>query len=220
MDRLTPCRSAKSIKLLSAERAVTSLTKPSGVPTEQSFPAEYWSFPILRNKQAIGSVVTFFDITERIRIQENLHRNEEQFRQLAENIDEVFLVYTTDPVRMSYLSPAYERIWGRPRQDVYDRPLAWIEAIHPEDLERARANYAEAMRGNPTDHEYRIERPDGSIRWIRIRAFPLFDERGNFYRLVGLAEDTTRWKTVQAEMEKAIALAEHANRAKASSWQT
>ncbi|MGB8476164.1 MAG: response regulator [Candidatus Acidiferrum sp.] len=179
-----------------------------------SFPIEYWSYPILKGNKLIGAVVTFIDITKRLAALESLRRSEEQFRQLADNIEEVFFICTTDPFRVTYLSPAYEKIWGRPCEDVYANPAAWTDAVLPEDRERMLSSFMGSTRGVPMDDEYRIARPDGSLRWLRTRAFPLLDDRGNYYRLVGLSEDTTRWKTVQAELEGAKNLSENANRAK------
>ena len=75
---------------------------------------------------------------ERLRSERALRDNEQRFRQLAENIREVF--WMTDPSKnqMLYVSPAYEKIWGRSCASLYENPTAWLEAIHPEDRERVR----------------------------------------------------------------------------------
>jgi PAS domain S-box-containing protein len=154
------------------------------------------------------------DITERKRAQERLEESEESFRQLAENIREVFFISTPEPVQVTYLSPAYDEIWGRPRQAVMDSPIAWIEPVHAEDRERAFKVFAQAQRGVATDMEYRIIRPDGSYRWIRNRTFPVCNAAGKFYRVVGIAEDITERKQVEVATHKAMKAAEEANRAK------
>jgi diguanylate cyclase (GGDEF)-like protein/PAS domain S-box-containing protein len=131
------------------------------------------------------------DITERKETQEALAKSEQRFRQLAENIKEVF--WLTDPSKneMLYISPAYEEIWGRSCQDLYALPRTWLDAIHPEDRQRVlEAAIAKQARGD-YDEEYRIVRPDGSIRWIRDRAFPVSDSEGRAYRIAGVAEDIT-----------------------------
>jgi PAS domain S-box-containing protein len=153
------------------------------------------------------------NITARKQAEEALRVSEEQFRQLAENIHEVFFIATAAPVRVTYLSPAYDEIWGSSRQHVYDRADAWIDSVHPDDRERVLGAFLQ-QQGTATETEYRIVRPDGAIRWIRNRTFPVFDARGNFSRTVGIAEDTSERKRVQAELLSAKEVAEAANHAK------
>src|SRR5439155_6358521 len=150
---------------------------------------------------------------KRKRSDDALHASEEQFRQLAENIHEVFFI--GEPERgLAYLSPAYEEVWGRPRQEVYERANAWIDTIYPDDRDRAVSLFTRAYRGEQAGAEYRIMRPDGSIRFIRARAFPVLDAEGRFCRLVGIAEDITDSKRAEAEILAAKETAEAANRAK------
>lgn len=134
------------------------------------------------------------DITERRRSEEALRESEERFRQLAENIREVF--WLTDPAKnhMIYVSPGYEQIWGRTCGSLYAFPRSWLDAIHPEDRDRIEeASLTKQTLGN-YDEEYRILRPDGSLRWIRDRAFPIRDDAGTVYRIAGIAEDITERK--------------------------
>ena len=179
------------------------------------FPAYLSSSTIKDNEgKVVGVIGIAQDISARKSAEEALRASEEQFRQLAENIREVFFVSMPNPIRATYVSPAYEEIWGRPVQDVYARPDGWIKAIHPEDQEAATSVFLQGMEGRATDNEYRIIRPDGSLRWIRNRTFPVLDPQGQFYRVVGIAEDITDRKQHQRELEKAKEAAEAANRAK------
>ena len=159
---------------------------------ETEFPAVLNVGPI---KDQEGRVTGMFgigrDISDRMEKEKALLASEEQFRQLADNIHEVFFVATPEPPRMAYLSPAYEEIWGRTRQEVYDRPAAWIDSVHPEDRERVGGIFFQSMQGIQTEMSYRIVRPDGSVRWIEARSFPVRDDKGKFIRTVGIAEDTT-----------------------------
>jgi PAS domain S-box-containing protein len=159
-------------------------------------------------------VSTARDITERKHAEASLRNSEEQFRQLADNIHEVFFVVEPEPLRIAYLSPAYEEIWGRPRQEAYDRAAAWIESVHPEDREGVSTDFARSMQGLRGGTTYRMVRPDGSVRWIDARTSPVRDPQGKFIRLVGIAEDITGNKTAQLALEKAKEGAEAANRAK------
>jgi PAS domain S-box-containing protein len=140
------------------------------------------------------------DITERHRAESALRESEEQFRQIAETIDEVFWSTTPDKNRMIYVSPAYEKIWGRPRAELYANPRNWLAAIHPDDRDAVIHAALTRQASGTYDEEYRILRSDGSIRWIHDRAFPLRDDLGDIYRVVGLAEDITDRKRGEAEI--------------------
>jgi two-component system, chemotaxis family, CheB/CheR fusion protein len=143
--------------------------------------------------------------------------SEARFRQLAENINAVFFMTEgtaeTGPIRLLYVSPAYERIWGRSCAELYARPRAWMEATHPDDLERVRARIQGARFGQ-FDEEFRIVRPGGEVRWVHSRMFPVFDARGVHYRNAGLAEDVTERKRGEEELRQARDAAEAASRAK------
>src|SRR5882762_9377367 len=142
------------------------------------------------------------DVTDRRKAQEALAESEFRFRQLTENITEVF--WLTDPFKseMLYISPAYEKIWGRSCRALHASPRDWIDAIHPEDRQRVlEAAVAKQARGD-YDEEYRIVRPDGSIRWIRDRAFPVADSEGRTYRIAGVAEDVTERKRAGEELRE------------------
>jgi PAS domain S-box-containing protein len=133
--------------------------------------------------------------------------SEERFRQLAENIDQVFWMTTVTKDRMLYVSPAYEVIWGRPRGELYESALGWVEAIHPDDRERVLRAAMEEQASGTYDHEYRVLRPDGAVRWIRDRAFPIRDARGEIYRIAGLAEDITERKRAEERVRSIVATA-------------
>lgn len=179
-----------------------------------SVPVEYWSYPLRKDNVLIGAVVTFVDISDRRRAEQALQQSEEMFRQLAENIREIFFIVTPDPPRMAYISPAYERVSGRPRQELYERADAWIDSVHPEDRHHAVSVFEHSTQGVATSTEYRLIRPDGSVRWIHARTFPARDPDGTLSRIVGIAEDITEGKQVLEEMKLARATAEAANRSK------
>lgn len=123
-----------------------------------------------------------------------LRESEERFRQLAENINEVFWMTTPDGGEVLYISPAYEQTWGRGRDQVYDNPRAWLEAVHPGDRSRVENAFFNEIATGRFDEEFRIVRPDGSVRWVRDRAFAVRNEAGEIYRVAGIAEDVTAQK--------------------------
>ena len=121
----------------------------------------------------------------------------ELFRQVTENITEVFWV--TDPAksRVNYVSRGFEQVWGQPRQAIYAAPGAWLEGVYEEDRPRVtRATFTRQIRGD-YDEEYRVRRPDGSLCWVHDRAFPVRNEKAEVYRIVGIAEDITERKRAE-----------------------
>jgi two-component system sensor histidine kinase/response regulator len=177
------------------------------------FPAEVCLTALTLHGQP-ALMATVRDITARQQAEASLRTSEEQFRQLADSIREVFFVVTPEPIRVTYLSPAYEEIWGRPRQEVYDRAAAWIEFVHPDERGGVDIYFARLMQGIQSEMSYRIERPDGSLRWIHASGFPVNDPQGKLVRVVGIAEDVTERKRAEAESVDAKEAAESANRAK------
>jgi PAS domain S-box-containing protein len=134
------------------------------------------------------------DITERRRAERARHESEELLRQLAENLREVFWIAAPHDSRVLYVSPGYEEVWGRSCASLYEQPLAWLDAVHPEDRGRVEAAFGQAGETGTCRVEYRVVRPDGSVRWVYDRVSPIGDADGRVYRLVGVAEDVTERK--------------------------
>jgi PAS domain S-box-containing protein len=140
---------------------------------------------------------------QRREAEEALRTSRELFRELAETIEEVFWVREAAGNRVLYVSPAYERIWGRPVRDLYAAPDSWLEAVHPEDREQVRAAVAHRQSSGEYDVEYRIVRPDGQVRWIRDRAYPVRTPTGEVMRLVGVAWDITESRHLAEQLRQA-----------------
>jgi len=121
-----------------------------------------------------------------------LLESEERFRQMADNINEVFYLSDLRQNQMLYVSAAYETVWGRSCQSLYDHPQSFLESVHPDDRPQVLAALGRQSLGETTHHEYRIVQPDGSIRWVSDRSFPIRDTTGQVYRVCGIAEDITQ----------------------------
>jgi two-component system, cell cycle sensor histidine kinase and response regulator CckA len=140
---------------------------------------------------------------KRLDAEQALRESEERFRQLAENITEsVFWMSEPIAMKMLYVSPAYERIWGRSCNSLDANFMEWIEAIHPDDRQRVQTSYFDRSLLGKYDEEYRVIRPDESIRWIRDRGFPIKNHTGIAYRVVGIAEDITNRKLTEAVLRR------------------
>ncbi len=138
----------------------------------------------------------------RQRAEEQRRAAEDRFRQLAETIQQVFWMTDAHGTHL-YVSPAFETIFGRPCDSLAASPSLWMDAVHPDDRERVeQAAYARLRRGD-YDEVYRIVRPDGAVRWIRDRAFHIYDEAGEVHRLVGTAADITEQRQLEEQLQQA-----------------
>jgi len=150
---------------------------------------------------AMSNLVSLaLESVERRQAETSLRESEKRFRQFAETIEEVF--WMTDPSggEMIYVSPAYEKIWHRTCASLYAAPLSWLELVHPDDRERISLATAGKRTSGEYDERYRIQRADGTLRWIHDRAFPVRDSHGTVLRIVGTAEDITESKQVEAQL--------------------
>ena len=156
-----------------------------------------------------GVIWSLVDITESRRVAHALAESERRFRDVAENVQAVFWIRDAHTNEIVYVGPAYEELWGRPVDVVYSDSGAWLDAIHPDDRAAVKRS---AFEGAPGDYdvEYRIIRPDGTIRWIHDRAFALRGSAGRDELVTGMAEDVTERHETEA------ALAEARERARAA----
>jgi two-component system, cell cycle sensor histidine kinase and response regulator CckA len=141
--------------------------------------------------------------TDRKRAEETLRESEEKFRQLADNITDVFWVTSPDLKAIHYISPGYELVWGRSTESLYNHPHQWIESILPEERERVFEVFAGLMgREAEASVEYQIARPDGIVRWVHDRGFQVRDAAGNLVRLAGIATDITERKRTEEALQR------------------
>jgi PAS domain S-box-containing protein len=134
--------------------------------------------------------------------EQELRASEEWFCHLGESIREVFWLCDRETRQLLYVSPAYEELWGRTCQSLYERPDSFLEAVVPEDRERVRLALQPSEQGHGVD--FRIVRPDGTLRWIRSHTFPMQNVDGESSRLACIAQDITEQKesalaTIRAE---------------------
>ena len=141
------------------------------------------------------------DISERKAVENAMREQEERFRQLADNIEEVVWLTDLAMENILYISPAYQTIWGQSCDPLYVKPSIWLETILPEDLQIVMKAISKGRVSGEFDIEFRIVRPDGSMRHIHQQAFPIQNETGEIYRIAGTAQDITERKEQEAHIE-------------------
>jgi PAS domain S-box-containing protein len=151
--------------------------------------------------------------SERRKAETALRTSEERFLEMADHIEEVFWLFDWTNQRVIYASPAYEKLWGRSVADLYADYHEWGNSIHPDDREDAATSFVQVLdTGGGAPREYRIVRPDGVVRWILDRAFPVRDEAGEIVRVAGIAEDITDRKAHEEERRLLQAKMQHAQK--------
>lgn len=140
--------------------------------------------------------------SEHARAEAALGESEERFRQLAENIREVFWMIDARSGQTLYMSPGVERMYGISAEKLVRTPEAAVELIHPDDRARIVRAWDTVIAGGEYDHEFRLQRPDGTIHWVHARAFPVRDASGAIYRVVGVTDDITARKRVEDQLRQ------------------
>jgi len=139
------------------------------------------------------------DITERKVSDAALRESEERFRQIAETVHSVFCIFSPDFGRTYYVSPSYETVWGRPAVEMYEDPTSFLEAVHPQDKERVTQERAQKPLTATYNVEYRIIRPDETVRWVRTRAYPITNAEGGVDRIISVSDDITEYKLLEKQ---------------------
>jgi PAS domain S-box-containing protein len=161
------------------------------------------SLLVLREQQR--QTASALDTTET-----SLLESEERFRQMADNIQEIFWMIDADTRKMLYVNPAYKTITGRSCETLNENSLSYEEIMHPEDRVQVLLKLDEATRTGDFDERFRIVLPGGDSRWVWVRGFPVRDGIGRIRRLVGTALDITIQKHAQEEVARNLSLAESA----------
>ncbi len=166
------------------------------------FSVEYRCSPILEQGAVVGAVVSFNDISARKTTERALIESNRRFHQLADYTDDVFWVGdVTERYRPIYVNPAFQRIWQRSAEELYQDPGIWYSCIHPEDRERAMREFDQLIDGQGSrDLRFRIVRPDRSIRDIWIRGHSVRDDEGALISIAGIAQDITELNSAQQQL--------------------
>lgn len=149
-----------------------------------------------------GSIWLLKDIQERKKAENALKESEEKFRQMAENINEVFWLRTRE--KMIYVSPAFETVWERKRSEIYQNPNIFLQSIHPDDRQRIENVFysPEYNKKGFFNEDYRIVTPEGKIKWISAKSYPVPAPGSQEPRTAGIASDITPRKHAEQALRK------------------
>jgi PAS domain S-box-containing protein len=159
-------------------------------------------FPLLdgdNNVYAICGLTS--DETERRRITKDLDQSTERFRQMAENVGEIFWLVSRENFKIEYISPAFEKIWGISQREILENPTRLLGMIEADDQKFFSHPFSELEKKGKYDTQFRIVRPDGTRRWIWNRSFGIYDDAGYLHKLCGVATDITRQKQAELLLE-------------------
>ena len=149
----------------------------------------------------VGNLASAFNamVVARGQAEESLRQSEQRFRLIAETIQEAFWISDVETRTMVYVSPGYERVWGRSTESLYENPRSFLKAVHEEDRGRVLTALERKKLGQLYEAEYRILRPDGSLRLIWDRGYPVSDGAGQVACYVGVAQDITDRRGMEAK---------------------
>ncbi|MFW5645348.1 MAG: PAS domain S-box protein, partial [Bacteroidota bacterium] len=183
----------------------------SGEPkiSEELFPSmngvswhETLRIPIVEKGEIKGVMAFSKDISQRKQKEKALKESEEKFRELAENTTDSFILSSGKEIL--YVNPAFEQVYGYSRKDILDQPYLYEQWIHPADRKRITAvleseNYKSTYIFN---EQYRIIKKDGSVSWIWNRSFPVWNDKGEVYRIVSVAANISEIKQLEEDLRK------------------
>lgn len=139
--------------------------------------------------------------------EEKLIKSQEKFRQMAENVEEGVWINDVGSKNTMYVNPAYEKIFGLSKENIHQNPGAWIDLLHPDDVERVSKHAYRIFNKHDFEEkriEYRIIRPDGSLRWIQSQISSIKNENGELIRFVGVTDDITERVLAEEKIQKSL----------------
>ncbi|HEY1048943.1 MAG TPA: PAS domain S-box protein [Prosthecobacter sp.] len=200
-DKARPSASLMFVPIRDNERV-------AGVLSIQSYRANAYNGEALRVLELLADHCR--GVLSRIQTESLRKVSEERFREMAENIGDVFFTYAPAENRLLYANQAFERLWGLPLHALHEDPRICLQHVHPDDLAEVEATALRQLAGEQTEVEFRIIRPDKSMAWVRKIVVPIFDENHRVTRLVGTMRDVTERRTTADRLAEQAALLDKA----------
>ncbi|MFZ5448263.1 MAG: PAS domain S-box protein [Thermodesulfobacteriota bacterium] len=192
-----------AIELLATKQPFRNFLNPNLHKNGETVMLSTSGIPVLDDRgNLVGYRGSDMDITAQKQAEEALRESEQRFRLMAETIQDVLWIAAPPNIsKIIYVSPRYEAVWGRTTEELYQSPQSFLEYLHPDDRERVRSEILAYHAGrNPWSIEYRIIKPDGSVRWIQDRGFPVQNDQGNVILYTGVATDITERKVLEQQL--------------------
>jgi PAS domain S-box-containing protein len=189
-DTLRPSASIMTVPVRHAAKVIALLSI-------QSYQRRAYDSAALNDLQTLADYCG--EALNRIKAEESLYESEERFRQLAEHFEDVVWLTDQHIQKVLYINPAYERVFRRTCESVYENLESTFDVIHPEDRAELERSLERQRNGEHEQAELRIIWPDGSVRWILRRSFPIRNTEGEIHLIAGIAQDITERKRAQEE---------------------
>jgi PAS domain S-box-containing protein len=192
-DTLRPSASFMTVPVRHASRIV-------GMLSIQSYTPRAYDAAALNALQGLADHCG--EALNRIHAEQSFYESEERFRQMAEHFEDALWLTDKNIHKVLYINPAYERIFRRTCESMYERLAAFLDVIHPEDRSSVERALERERNGDHGPVEYRIVWPDGSVRWILHRSFPMRNTEGDVNLVAGIAQDITDLKSSQEALRE------------------
>jgi PAS domain S-box-containing protein len=170
-------------------------------PSEKDGPAGAASAPPqLTLTQALDLLEV--ETAKRRLAEQGLQEREERFRQMTRYLGKFLWLSDATTNKLIYVSPGYEQVWHTKREACYQQAEDWLDDTPPEAEGSCPAGAGKSDKGDKGVTDYQAVGPDGSLRWIRERMYPIQDATGKTLYILGIAEDITDLKSLEAAFQE------------------
>ncbi len=204
----TPCpiEECKLQKALTDKEGVYIADEVFWKKDGSSFHAECWSHPIIRNGRIVGAVTTFFDLTNRLKTEEELRRSNERYDLVSKATNDSIWEMNVLTQEISRTGNGFSLIFGYSPELTNDPNLQWHKLIHPDDFYRVKESMDQALR-NPDEYrwnqDYRFKKADGKYAFVNDKGYIIRDETCRAIRMIGATIDITErvnyYKTIESQ---------------------
>ncbi|MGE0683109.1 MAG: PAS domain-containing protein, partial [Candidatus Binatia bacterium] len=151
---------------------------------------------------AAANISLQYEVEERKRVEAALRESHERFTSILGSLDEIVWSIPADSSTPAYFNPMTEKVYGRSVSEFLANPQLWLEVVHPEDRALMERFTAQVFSLGIHSQEYRIIRPDGSLRWLHHRARLIRDANGQVLRIDKAATDITARRSAEIRLRE------------------